>query len=458
MIDSFEYEGYWFLPDRVDDNIPGRLSFDPKQGAVLELRGVFKGLSPFEELRGSGHVAIGGETEKLSLILGVVSGKLITLKDCTGTWSGFSSPGFEQSTFHVGIVYEGIHFTQPRVVKFKKIVVHYSYLDEWTRVFGGAITLPNNLGDGEMVIRYKRPDPITIIKNKKMRISIGFSFSVSGLTWFVKEMGVKQKAHLSIEMEKEKPFEAYGRLIYDIQNFISLAVTKSVYPVLVEGYTDYNVKESNGKRYNPPVTIIYRAVGEPSKPGELSPIEPLFVRAHTAERIGLFIRNWLKKSKVLSPVYNLYFAVRYKPETYSELQFLSLARALEVYHARVTSDQRISFKKRLMELLSPHELDEFLERLIGGKEEFAELVKNTRNYLTHYNVKIKKKAAQGRDFILMLRQMRAIIEIYLLREIGFKLTEAVQLVKDSQNYGSCIFIQNSIRMEKEKQILLENNN
>jgi hypothetical protein len=448
LAEQFEYEGYWWLPKAPQDSIAGKLRFDPEQGGVLELRGVFKGVSPFEELQKTGHAVVGDETKRYDLILGVVKGKLITLKDCIGSWGGFSSPGFEQSKFFSGLVFEGVHFERVEDVRFKKIFIHYSYLNEWARLFGGSIKLPmNQKGNGEIVIKYKRPDSITMLDDEVKKITMVFSYSVKGLSWFTKEMGVEQKTYLAIEMQEEVAFEKYLNLIYHLQMFISLAVTKPVYPLIVEGITDYNLQNGKSGTYNPPINIFYTTGETPAEPEELSPLDPLFLLGHTQGRIESFLKNWIEKSELLGPVYNLYFAVRYKPEMYSDLQFLSLTRALEVYHARVTSNQSIQLKRRLIELLSPSELRDFLVELIGDKERFAEKVKDTRNFFTHYNRKLEKKAATDKEFILMLCQMKIIVEIYFLKEIGFDWKEILDLIKHSKNYEECMFMKHSRQLD-----------
>jgi hypothetical protein len=55
----------------------------------------------------------------------------------------------------------------------------------------------------------------------------------------------------------------------------------------------------------------------------------------------------------------------------------------------------------------------------GDQDAFIDAFKTSRNYYTHYNPKLEKKAAQGATLLLLSIQLQAIIEISLLRELGF---------------------------------------
>ena len=50
---------------------------------------------------------------------------------------------------------------------------------------------------------------------------------------------------------------------------------------------------------------------------------------------------------------------------------------------------------------------------------FIEAFKTSRNYYTHYDPGLEKKAARGAALLLLSIQLQAIIEMSLLRELGF---------------------------------------
>ena len=42
MMDKFEYEGIWWLPDKPEKQVSGTLRFTPNEGVILDLIGSFK--------------------------------------------------------------------------------------------------------------------------------------------------------------------------------------------------------------------------------------------------------------------------------------------------------------------------------------------------------------------------------------------------------------------------------
>ena len=74
MMDKFEYEGIWWLPDEPEKQVSGTLRFTPNEGAILDLIGSFKDIKEINKI-----------------ILGISSnGKNITLHKCFETKSNVS--------------------------------------------------------------------------------------------------------------------------------------------------------------------------------------------------------------------------------------------------------------------------------------------------------------------------------------------------------------------------------
>ena len=139
MMDKFEYEGIWWLPDKPEKRISGTLRFTPNEGVILELIGSFKDTK---------------DILKPEIILGISNGKKITLHKCFETKpNNVSVP--ESLSFYADEVFVGAHFQKSEDIKFRKLCIRYSYLDEWVNIFEFNIT-----DEKEMVIKYKKPEPI----------------------------------------------------------------------------------------------------------------------------------------------------------------------------------------------------------------------------------------------------------------------------------------------------------
>jgi hypothetical protein len=163
------------------------------------------------------------------------------------------------------------------------------------------------------------------------------------------------------------------------------------------------------------------------------------------------LQKWVSHGKSMRVVRQLYVGTLLSPSGGNEQSFLNLVLALEVYHRtvgknclipekehekRMSSILRSSPRKyeawlkeelassnspelhdRLMDLINYHK--EVFETFIWDTNWFANTTVKTRNYLTHRGKKTKHFIS-GDQLTLRIRELRAIIEICLLSDIGFK--------------------------------------
>ena len=115
MMDKFEYEGIWWLPDKPEKQVSGTLRFTPNEGAILDLIGSFKDTKEINKML------------ELEIILGISSnGKNITLHKCFETKSNVSVPGLLTSSFYANEVFVGAHFQKSEDIKFRELSIRYS--------------------------------------------------------------------------------------------------------------------------------------------------------------------------------------------------------------------------------------------------------------------------------------------------------------------------------------------
>ncbi|MBA3736658.1 MAG: hypothetical protein H0W90_15955 [Actinobacteria bacterium] len=69
-----------------------------------------------------------------------------------------------------------------------------------------------------------------------------------------------------------------------------------------------------------------------------------------------------------------------------------------------------------------------LDAAIADCEALAALVGWTRNYFTHWNPKLERKAAKDDDLVRLTEALRLILEALLLLEVGFAPDEIGALV------------------------------
>ncbi len=456
MIEEFAYKGVWWLPDNPKEQVSGTLRFTPGEGATLDLIGSF------------GDIKRTNKMLDPEIILGISSdGKQITLYECFETGSTISFPGFPISSFSANSVFIGALFQKSEDMKFKSISVHYLHLDEWAGISGFEL---KNLWEKEVIIKYKLPEPIQVDISNGLKISINIRATMPQHSFVQKEATIKQKTEIKIETSEDKSFEDYRKIIFHIQNFLSLGIMESVHPLAIAGLTEVNKMMIEDKAHYPPVEVFYTLSDIPKGHEPLHPLDMLFTFKDISNRFESFLRNWFEKKDLLEPVYNLYFGTLYNPNMYLEHRFLSLIQAIESFHQciyggeylpdedykvvydalvpaipeAVRSDLKdrlkeylkygneFSLRKRLKEIVDKYQ--EILDRFIENKNAFIEKVVDTRNYQTHHDKELKERAAKGKDLYWLTQKLKMYLEICLLTELGFRSEEIKALFLRNLRY------------------------
>jgi hypothetical protein len=172
-----------------------------------------------------------------------------------------------------------------------------------------------------------------------------------------------------------------------------------------------------------------------------------------SKRLGVFLARWFEVRDGLAPVLDQYFASSYTPMVYLSQYFLNAVTALEVFHRRrrpdtympqaqfdnvlrglvraipsqVRKDHRSAMKGR-MQYLNEHSLRKRLESLLReqhvlsalaseGPQAFVRKVADTRNYLTHHDDRLRKKAATGEDLLHLGNMLMTLLECCILEEL-----------------------------------------
>ena len=459
MIEKFEYKGIWWLPDNPKKQILGMLRFVPGEGAVLDLMGSFVKLK-------STNVSFEPE-----IILGTSSdGKNITLHKCVLTNESDSSSGFPTSSFYANVVFIGWNFTKPEELKFKSFFVNYPYFEEWSKIGVFSYRRESEEKSKQYKVKYEVPEPVKA-KVDNFKISFDHNLNISG-DW-LREVNLKHVTFIKIEPDGELHFEEYQDILYHLQNFLSLATTRVIYPLSIVAKTEQYKRVSTfskGEVRYPPIEIFYNVIGKVDLSKKLTHHDMLFTFRDISGQFETYLQNWFDKAELLKPVYDLFFGTLYKPSMYLEVQFLSLIQAVESYHRRrfggkYLSDEdykevcdtlvnaipdraeggfkdslknriqygnEFSLRTRLRRLFDSDEYREILSEFAENKNAFIGEMVDTRNYLTHHEG--KEKAAIGEELDPFIQKLKILLEICLLTELGFSSEEIKKLFSRNMRY------------------------
>lgn len=460
MVETHEYRGLWWLPADGDTQLPGTLTV-AKGDAALELIGHF------------GHESIGNAgTFSMSLearlrIIGMTTGgKAITLEGHVAASPTLNFPGIATSNYRPATALIGRAFSEDEIIEFDEVAVQASDLNAWTRLTG----FKTRLGATDFDLHYEPPDDVVISLDDGDQARIAFHAPSEGLGPESESIKITQTATLYLRFAKRASLDAVFNKVGQLRNFLSLAVGRPVTVLSVVAFRDDYLRHGGATRA--PVEILWRIPHNPDPPARRRhPTEMLFTLPEALPSISSVMRNWFARQTTLGPVFNLFFGMLYHPSMYRDVQFLAFAQAIETYdfrrrdphelspadhksridpilagapdewrdwlRMRLTSSNYLTLDQRIRSVLD--ECPKVSRRIAGAtikdRDTFVATFKQSRNYYTHYTPKLEKKAAKGAALYLLIVQLQAIIEMSLLKELGFECDAIDGILDRVQRYA-----------------------
>jgi hypothetical protein len=449
-MESFDFKGFWWLPNNPSEKLAGICSFTPFQGGELEIIGDFNGLTE------------SNFADQPFIILGNTLKGDITLYDCflKKKRKKENIHGLvEVSLYYINLIFLDNHFSSDFDVKFNEISIHYSFTNEWvnTKTFDFI-----HSEDGKQHIIHKPSEQLeqaSIDTNYSLSIGIGYDKSVN----LFEKIIIDRKVFITITASEERHYKDYIKIMTYTRNFLTLAITKPVFPLIMNGFIS-----KDG------VISVVRILGKLSSSAndilasKLSCHEMFFTFHDISDKFELFIKNWFEKAKDMGTVYELYFGVLDNPNSYyPQQEFLSLIQSLESYcqkdinselkkfersedeHSKILEEimnhvpedhqnwlkrklinsNNLSLNGKIMSLLKSQSFQEIIKHLnkqenafnifLDGKSknDFVNEIVNIRNKLSHgsgYDGDV-----YGKNFRVQIQRLKVLVEILLLKELGF---------------------------------------
>ena len=332
-MDSFERMGYWWLPEEPNEPIskipetaiPGKLSFDPATGGVLELLGNLDTDDPYGMNR----------SKQFDIIQGFVSEsqKCVTLRDCYVTSASVGST-ISPTKLIVSCIFTGYRYWFDSIedIMFERLSTGYTYLNDW--MFQKNIEIDMSYSDQEGLksysAKYTEPDPIEVPLDD---VRIEISPSLGGES-SITEVSIKNKYRISVIPEQPMRFDEYFKFInFHLPNFLTLATGYSNFPANVSGA----VSDERGG-----MSIFYKIPEIANVDRRISPWPMLFSYNDVKRDLPKYLSNWIRNSEKLEATYDLYFRMKYSKVLVLDSEFLNLAQALEAYHRNVYDGEYLS--------------------------------------------------------------------------------------------------------------------
>lgn len=359
MLEEFVSLGKWWLPNKPEVVVPGKLSFSPESGATLELIGSFYssqlkeiGQVKISSIEGESNLTSGVRLDFIKpeeiIILGLLdNNEKITLYRCSGQVKSFEFTKLTASlSFNVEYVFRKIHFEYEQDIKLKSISVQYSHLEKWVGKSGIEVFVSQE--ENKIWMSYQPPSNIHLTKIGSLDLYITFSpvcvhpfYSYFGAIYY--NANIEQKTYLTIQNPCNQPIDDCVNLLIRFSDLLSFAMTKATSVIKVTGKADVihekPVQQANGdftleKEARETQVIIIFGLWNPTKSSEinLSPDKMLFLFSDVENNLGSVFEAWINKREEYEPVFDLLMATMYSSSLYLGYKFLNIIQALEAYH------------------------------------------------------------------------------------------------------------------------------
>ncbi len=436
--EPIETSGYFWLPGKSDQRLPGVLRVSETGKITLEVIGIF----------GDTVAALADSSLDLQRVVGVVeNGDLVTLEHCFYAKRNISFGGLSKSTIDANFFLRDVQYDQDEAIVYSQFRFSLEGLDEWLSITGLSVSY--NWDERTASIHFNPPQEIMYQLADGMSLTFTFNWTLPSIS-AVTEAKITQKAFITIKSESVRPIEDFLALVFKVSNFLCFAIDETVSIDSATCYSKDITRETvDGKKKEVPIQLYYQDSQLSEARPKISQHNMLFRYRHVANQLETILKNWLINYETSAPAFNLYFASKAGAHRYLDGRFLSLIQGIETLHRRNSKDtfmpeaefvdlvealvkscppdQQEWLKKKLEyanELPLRHRISQMLkpfESLYGDSKQrkhFIRKVIDTRNYLTHYDERLAQRAARGKELWSLCMKLEALFQLHFLRLVG----------------------------------------
>lgn len=378
-------------------------------------------------------------------------GKKITLSNCFVSRSQMSMPGIPQTEISAQYYFNGEHI-DIRSYKFEKAKIAFSDIHKWVNISG--FEKVDTEDENYFQTKYKTPNPISFFKDENVEYSLSFSGIVP---WGIPKHNLEINETILIKIKHNQGFEldVFFDYLSQLKSFLTIAY-----------FSEPGINYI--KLYNSDVEIIFIFQGqfEDDIKEKRSKYDFLFLYEDISDNLPEIFREWINLNTLIVPVIdNLEESFRSRT-ILVENKFLNIIQAIETFHRRIRKNEKVSretHKKRITEILlsCPEEYNNWLKERLSFSNEptlherlqelFSEIdeelrnhlfknwekiiidSKNSRNYYTHYDKSLEKKALKSVQLHYLTQKLKIFLLIIVLRETGISNEELKKIITNGSN-------------------------
>lgn len=406
--DCLDFLAHWWLPERPDRRIPGRLTWDPDTGGDLELLGELREPQILDNHLPSGGIQkYRARQHKRDRRYPVIHGSRITKSGHEDAYTllhslSLNSPGFHGLTEYpehisAGAVIHGAWYTDPADIEADRAIFCIRHLSTWVDTEGLETTYPALEGDTD--------GPYAIIKGHRLP---AYSTSHEGAEVKIHQYlehigdhdrtsGIQQTWQLVINIAPMGELERFTDIATDIRALVTIAAGKTAdIEKAVLHHPELHKHRLDGTpvpTFRDDITYLNRWAHRGS--------DTTAVRAHelyfSLEQFGGpdGIQRWLQTAQTYRTELRRVMATRYTDTMYIEDRIMNACAALERFDKvrrggtapKVLHDNKLVdpwFVDRIQECID-YVGPEFKRLIVEDPKAWAERVRDARNQLAHHD-------------------------------------------------------------------------
>ena len=419
-MEPLDVDGLFWLVDKPDDKVAGRLEFDPSEGARLGLIGKFKDFVP------SGR----NPSVRMNAIAG---GRYFALEECHFAglkveYTGGGQTGLTRHEYQSDLLLAGLHWEGNDPIQFKNVLLHVRYLEQW---LNQANTLPSGY---EGRSRYP-PLIVASFDELKRQAAVSGAFGELGLTYGRAQSGdrfletvIQQSFFFDLRLAEARSLDQVLNWCWLLQDMVTLGCD---FP---SALTDLAMEHPQQKSDNVateklPIKPYMRSVGNyaagPREGVSSSKMMFTFTDLGGVQGVG----KWLAVASRYRMAIGALVGNLYAPSPYLDSRFFNACTAAEAFRRIQLGRQSLNLARELP-VLAEQAGDAFKE-LVGDVDKWAKQVVRARaNLVVHRGL---RGGANTYDVLWLADSLHFLVVLCLLEECGAQ-KMAEEQVRRSQRF------------------------
>ena len=422
--EAIDANGIFWLPENLDDQVPGHLHISQSGHITLNIFGIPSKLPTTQPTSLSAFLHLAHpNTDVAPRVVGITDKGLFTLEKCLrGSGRTNLSGGISHSKLRPQIALGGVVLDASEEMTFSSLGVEFGDLHEWLSRSGFEVEYPNDLQNPSYTYRFSPPPSITVRLPHDRTLRIAYSWTAPTPDSTTNTLTVQHHAYAALDSGVSQSFFSLFRDVAVFRNLLALAAGQQQAIRSIVGRSPAHVRQSSTQ----PIPIqVYLADSESRKTqASVSCHEMLFTYRDVESNFEEVIRTWFSSYDSTAAALDLYFSVASGAFRHVEGRFLSLAQALESFHRhrleqsdRGTVHHKTTLRERLTELVNefPNHFGDDPTR-----DDFVGDVVHARNQLTHHAATDMDGDSNTATLLKMELRLQALFELHLLKTIGIE--------------------------------------